>query len=323
MDQIAALRWVKRNIGAFGGDPGNVTVFGESAGGEDVLLLMACPSAAGLFQKAIAQSAGFWTDLRALDRAEEEGVRIADAAGLKDAPTSEALRAVPADDLVRVQREDAGATMVDGRLLKESPAQAFAAGHISHVPLVIGFNSDEGSLAASSTPAEVLSEFSSEELAKARAAYGASVDDAALARALFRDAFFAAPARWAARQAASSARVFLYRFSYVRRRQRGRMAGAPHGSEIPYVFDSWAQAPGGDGFLTSDERAEAALLHGYWVAFATTGTPACAGAPAWPVYQAEQDPMMEFGADTTISTRVDHAALDLAETHSLPPPEKR
>jgi para-nitrobenzyl esterase len=278
---------------------------------------MECPSAAGLFQKAIVQSAGFWTELGSLDQAEEEGQRIAHAAGVGGVPAGETLRAIRVDDLVSACRESAVGPMIDGRLLTESPARAWAAGRISHAPLMIGFNTDEGSLVASSKPSEVLAEFGSEELAKARVVYGAGADDRALARALFRDAFFAAPARWAARQAASSAHVFVYRFSYVRQRQRGRMPGAPHGSEIPYVFDSWAQAPGGDGFLTSEERTEAAELHGCWVAFAKTGTPRCAGAPDWPAYRAEQDPIMELGVDTTISTRVDHAALDFAETHSL------
>jgi para-nitrobenzyl esterase len=321
MDQIAALRWVKRNVAAFGGDPGNVTVFGESAGGEDILLLMTSPAASGLFHKAIVQSAGFWTEPPSLDRAEDEGVKVAQALGLSRG-TAETLRGVSVDDLIKVAGEDAGRPMIDGRLLKESPVDAFAADHVAHVPLVIGFNSDEGSLIASSSPSGVLSEFDAAELAKARTAYGPGVDDGALARALFRDAYFAAPARWAARQAATNARVFLYRFSYVRRRQRGRMPGAPHGSEIPYVFDSWTHAPGGDRFLTADERAEATLLHACWVAFATTGTPACAGAPEWPAYRAESDPMMELGVETTVSTRPDHAALDLAEAHSFSRPEK-
>jgi para-nitrobenzyl esterase len=298
MDQIAALQWVRRNIAAFGGDPGNVTLFGESAGGQDVLVLLAAPAARGLFAKAIAESPGHgWEPLPALAAVEAEGERAAVKAGLAAGATAAQLRAIPAERLVHDMGEGYEPA-VDGRLLSESPAQAFARGHAADVPLILGSNGYEASLEpAAGVPPGVTAEM--------RAAYsGDTATDQQLGAALFADRFFTAPVRWFARQAAGGAPSWLYRFSYVRPSQRSKVPGAPHGSEIPYVFDSWDKLSPMSSLLPAEARTMTALVHSCWVSFARTGVPVCQGAPAWPAYTRERDQLLELGLPTGPSTEV-------------------
>ena len=155
MDQLAALRWVKTNIQAFGGDASNVTIFGESAGGVDILTLLTIPDATGLFQKAIVESAAFVAHSVALEAAERQGVAVAAATGAKDG-SAQQLRALTASKLINAKVESDG-PIVDGRLLKDRPVSQFAIGRFQHVPLMIGTNSDEGSLIEDATPSGTLS----------------------------------------------------------------------------------------------------------------------------------------------------------------------
>ena len=271
MDQLAALRWVKTNIHAFGGDASNVTIFGESAGGVDILTLLTIPDATGLFQKAIVESAGFVAHSVALEAAERQGVAIAQAAGAKNA-SAQQLRALTTSALINAKVETDG-PIVDGRLLKDRPVSQFATGRFLHVSLMIGNNSDEGSLIEGATPSDVLGTFTASEIDSLRKAYG-GLNDAALARAVFRDHNFASPSRWIAARSAAAAPTYLYRFSYLRRSQRGRVPGASHGAEIPYVFDSWKQSPSGGSLLPAEESNRSrARLPACWVVFAKTGTP--------------------------------------------------
>jgi para-nitrobenzyl esterase len=318
MDQIAALRWVRRNIGAFGGDSAAVTLAGESSGGQDVLALMTAPAAAGLFARAIVESGGGWEPMPALPAAERDGSERAAQLGADGSGALARLRALPAADLLKVPPAEDG-LMVDGRLLREDLAAAFAAGRVARVPLLIGTNSDEGSLLRDVAPGEegaLLATYTAAERDTARALLGVADDSLALARALFRTLNFAAPARWIARHAAAGAPVYLYRFTYVRRRQRGRMPGAAHGAEIPYVFDSWSQSPGGGVLLSPEDLAEAARVHAYWVAFARGSEPAPPGLPLWPPCRAGRDTLMELGAEIGTHAIPDSAALDFAEAHA-------
>jgi len=300
LDQLAALAWVKRNIKAFGGDPTNVTVFGESAGGEDILTLLSIKASEGLFQKSIVESGGGWRGPRSLPTAEAEGTefmtRLSNGSAKVDAAW---LRALPVADLIKNQQEIG--PIVDGRLLKAAPRQAMAEGLPVRVPLLIGTNTDEGSLVADVSPSALLDRLSKEELDKARSLYGPGTSDAMLARFLFRDLNFTAPARWIARRASPQSPVFLYRFSHLRRSQvRAGLPGAPHGSEIPYVFDSWHESPTGGAMLAAEDRAFATTMHGCWVSFAKTGTPAC-GASSLTSYRADRNDIIEFGADVAVS----------------------
>lgn len=313
LDQIAALRWVRRNIRAFGGDPANVTLMGESAGGMDVLALMAAPRARGLFRRASVESGGGWERQVPLTEAESMGVSLAAAAGAPKDATLADLRALDGARLIAAQ---AGAPIItDGRLLPQSPAEAFAAGRAAPVPLVIGFNSYEASLLTKARRGAYAASFP-EAHAPDYAALSANPD--ALAAALFEDAFGAGPARWTARQAARRAPAWLYEFTYVRIARRGALPGANHASEIPYVFDSQDAVPVYRNEIQPPDRAVAARVHRCWVAYATSGAPDCGDGLVWPRYDPATDLLTVLG-DTNRVARPDRTgALDSLELRLAP-----
>lgn len=294
LDQIAALRWVRENIGAFGGDPDQVTIFGESAGGGAVLNLMASPAARGLFHRATVQSGGGLRTRAGMAQANTQGRAVADALGLKGgAATPDALRAVPAerfvDPSVTGAPQPGFGAVVGGAELPEAPLSAIRAGRAAKVPLMIGANSWEGSLVDSfRMEDEAVIRLMGGDLPMIKAAYGAEARDrAAYARSLYGDVIFVYPAREIARAQARQAPSFLYYFDYVPERLRDSRPGVFHAQEIPYVFGGLqgATASGGER-----DKAMAAGVNGCWIAFARGGDPAgdpfCA---AWSAYDARQD----------------------------------
>jgi len=292
MDQIAALEWVRDNIASFGGDPGNVTVFGESAGGVGIHFLLASTSARDLFHQAIIESGGGWQPHTPLATKEAEGVRASTAMGLDGANASAAeLRATSPEALMEALRVAPllgfGAA-VDGRVITQAPWEAYANGTAIDVPLIIGTNSNEASLLgqAGGTPRRILTQLSSSERAQAEAAYALGSDVDALGREVFADASFIAPARWVAHHAASGAPAWAYHFDYVPTARRRRTSGASHGSEIPFVFDTWDRLPRAARFMTDEDRAMAALMQGCWVTFAKTGRPDGCTPNPWPAVPA-------------------------------------
>jgi para-nitrobenzyl esterase len=321
MDQIAALQWVQRNIRAFGGDPRNVTLFGESAGGSDTLTLLASPLGKGLFAKAIVESGGGWSPPTTLAKAEAEGVALATKLGLPANATVEQLRAIPVASLVGPGMRGSNVA-IDGRLLTESPSQAFARGHAADVPLMIGSNNYEASLMnLMKVPAAAVL---ATEPAPILAAYADEKTDDAKAKAIFTDSVMGGPARWVAGKEAGGQPAWLYHFSYVLDVQRPFGIGAAHASEIPYVFDTWdhlgalAAALGGKVPLSAGDKAVTHTVHSCWVSFAKTSVPVCDGAPAWPAYTPTNDTLMEFGRPIELKQHFRKDQLDVLEAQTLP-----
>ena len=323
MDQIAALKWVKNNIAAFGGDSGNVTIFGESAGGVSVHTLLTSPLSRGQFQKAIIESGGgrdgilTGRPIRAdnADRnypvsAETIGVNFARSHGIAgvDADALARLRALPLNEILDGGQVTAGpggppiysGPILDGRLVAETAESAYKAGRQMRVPLMIGSNSAEvnsGFLRARSKE-ELFAEFGKGK-DQAIAAYDpeGTTDFATLVTMATTDRVWAEPARFTANAVvAKGAPAYVYRFSYVADSMRERLpGGAPHASEIEFVFDTVGGRYG--TALTAKDQAVARMMNTYWANFAKTGDPNRSGLPNWPRHNSNTNGLLDFQPD--------------------------
>jgi para-nitrobenzyl esterase len=302
LDQVEALRWIRTNIGAFGGDPANVTIAGESAGGLSVMYLMASPDARGLFAKAIAESA-YMISTPELKQA-RYGAPSAEAAGTAlatklKAPDIAALRAMDAHALSDAANAAGFAPFgaVDGKVLPRQLVDAFDAGQQAAVPLLAGFNSGEiRSLRVLAPPPPASAEIYETTI---RDRYGDLADEVLRlypstnleesVLATTRDAMYGWTAeRLADKQTKLGVPAYLYEFDHGYPEAEAAKLHAFHASELPYVFGTldrtppyWPKIP-----QTAEERALSDAMVSYWATFAATGKPVAANAPNWPAYDA-------------------------------------
>jgi para-nitrobenzyl esterase len=336
LDQLAALRWVKRNIGAFGGNPDQVTIVGESAGGVSVMHLLMWPAARGLFHRAAVLSGGgriYMPNMRKLSEvspqlpsAEESGLEFAESMGITGtgAEALKALRALPVEKvngdmsmeaLLTKPPTYAGGPIFDGKTVTATPGEILRQGEAAKVPLIIGTTSQDLPVIYPPSREDPLS-FFGPEAAKASALYnpGGELPTPALAAAVAVDLTMHEPARFAARQMAAAGNpVWLYRFSYVAESLRPKETGAAHSSELPYLFKTLDARYGKDA--TDKDRAMAQVVHTYFANFAKTGDPNGAGLPAWPKYDPAKSDLMNFTLDNGPVMEADpwKERLDLVE----------
>ena len=309
MDMAAALQWVHDNIRAFGGDPGNVTIFGQSSGGVAVTALMTSPMTRGLYHRAIAQS-GAMANLE-VDRhisldypgspsLEKDGLAMATKLGISPAGNNPAqLRALPWESIIAyTDSQPAGALIpvTDGRVIPGNVDRAFAAGRQNPTPLMIGSTSWEQSLVVKfNLPLPLM--LRGVPADEVHAAYP-GVDDKTLVGEWFADSGFHAPARFLALQVAAHGEpAWVYRFSHVSADKQNSQPGAAHSDDVPCLFE-----PIGLASMTDDETGKAIgkIMTGYWSNFARTGDPNGPGLPRWTRARADDLSVMVLDLPATM-----------------------
>lgn len=335
LDQEAALHWVRRNIAAFGGDPRNVTLFGESAGGGSVLTHLVSPRSHGLFVRAILQSPAMPSPRANITSLSEPAAAKADAlayakglgVAADGAEGLAALRALPAARLLSSTQDELnalvrGTTMPgfpgplrDGMVLTEAPETALRTGRWNKVPVITGATNRDIGVGQAKTKAELFAYFGP-LAAEARRVYDPtgqeSLDE--LIQQAFADRTMVEPTRHladAVRRAGQPS--FLYRFSYVAESERAQVKGATHGRDVAYAFDM-PELNVPPGKLAPADVEMARRMSAAWVAFARTGSPNGPGLTHWPVHEAGHDIILNF-TDAGIVVEPDplKARIDLWE----------
>ncbi len=323
LDQRAAMQWVQANIAVLGGDPRNVTIFGESAGAFDVCFHVASPGSAGLFQRALSESGGCTTRIPTKAEAAAGALAFRSALGCSGADPVGCLRGKAVADVLTPAPIDGGPSsplpggdlyqggtprwsfqpIVDGDVLPDQPRALYDAGHVAKVPYILGSNADEGTLFhIGAIPVSTVDDL---RAALGRRFPAASVDtilqlypvasfaspDAALQR-ITGDFTIVCPTHDSARRAAAAGlSVRMYEFGFPLPIPSLAFLGATHGAEIAFVFDS------------VDDPTQATLgeaVRGYWTRFAATGDPNGGGALDWPAFTTARD--VRVSLDTQVTT---------------------
>jgi para-nitrobenzyl esterase len=337
LDQVAVLRWVKANIGAFGGSPDRVTVAGESAGAVSVGCLLVAPQARGLFHGAILESGSPYGITRYLHDApageesmEQVGELIARRLGCdREDDVLAALRSRTVDEIMNASHPATPffgegirfGPVIDRWLIPDRPATLLAHHDQEKVPVIVGSNLDEGSIFVAP-----LQGFDVDAYRRfVRATFRGRADDVlarfpvsrdsdvkpVLARLLGYSAFVAPARRLAADMADLGDRAYLYSFTRVRPGPAAARLGAFHGAEIPFVFGTFARVYHEAAPAVEDtDRALSEAMMGYWIRFAATGNPNGEGAPAWPRYEPRSGVWLELGDE--IQSR-SHVASEICD----------
>ncbi len=318
LDQIAALNWVQKNIKAFGGNPGNVTIFGESAGGLAVSALVVSPLTAGLFEKAIIES-GSGAQLTTLEAAEAAGTALVKQMGLEGAPNllatlrSKAWRDLPGATNYR------GAPVLDGFAFTQHPRDAWAKGQQRNIPMIIGNNHDEETFFVDQRGPVTATVAAFQQSVRDRwganadrvfALYPAKTDDEAYWAeiAIRTDARFVQSARAQLRGMFSvSSKAWQYHFSYLPDASRDSKRGVPHAAELSYVFGTIPATSDNATRDTSD------AIMNYWTQFAKTGDPNQPGLPAWPPFAKGSESYLEIGRPIRAEKDLNKDRLDLLQ----------
>jgi para-nitrobenzyl esterase len=314
LDQLAALQWVQRNVSAFGGDPNQVTIMGESAGGISVMHHLIWPDARDLFHRAIVLSGGgrnYLLRMRNLSEgtselpsAEESGVAFAETVGITDTGAAglAALRALSAEQvngemsmavLLEQLATYAGGPIFDGTVISVMPEQVLRQGKAAQVPILIGTTSAD--LAVIFPPLDNPFSYFGANADKAIATYNPDGHSSPeeIVRSIAVDISMHEPARFVSKQMTAAGNpAWLYRFGYVAESLRPEKTGADHASELPYLF-STLDARYGDE-VTETDRTMSRLFHTYAANFAKSGDPNAEGLPDWAPYDPTQPDLMLF-----------------------------